>query len=269
MEDTCYNDKVFSYRECSDCQVIFIDPFPDSGDYEKMYSDYTDHIYESATGRYAALLEKVIRVHPGAVSLADYGCGNAELMQDAASKGFEVTGIEYDPGFVAKLKSRLPAFSFETIEEFPGSPESYDIIVMNNVLEHVTNPNEILKLIRYKLNENGLILCLGPIENNFTLAQVFRRMMFGLRKRIRSKKADHPPYHITFTNYTNQKGIFEKNGFKEVFMETDEDPWPFPEEIRSQSFTNTILAIIARISVKLSRKLSKKAGNTFIYLGRK
>lgn len=35
--DVIFNDKHFSYLQCSDCRLIFISPFPDNEDFIKMY----------------------------------------------------------------------------------------------------------------------------------------------------------------------------------------------------------------------------------------
>ncbi|MFN5417920.1 MAG: class I SAM-dependent methyltransferase [Flavobacteriia bacterium] len=271
LEDTFFNDKTFSYLQCKKCSVIYIDPFPDQSDYEVMYPvEYQGEIFQKATQKYFRLFEQIKIYRPGAKTILDYGCGNAELICDAKAFGFVPSGVEYSPVFITEVRKRNPEIDFFTIDDFhQKNNDQYDIIVMNNVLEHLTNPNEILQQLKDKLNENGLLICLGPIENNFTLALFFRKMIFGIRKKILNKKATHVPYHISFTNVENQKMIFVQNKLKELYFSTEEVAWPFPEKINYKSPKSILFASIAKISMGISKLFSKTAGNTFLYIGTK
>ncbi|MGV3631333.1 MAG: class I SAM-dependent methyltransferase [Bacteroidota bacterium] len=251
--------------------MIFIDPFPDEKDYKAMYPvEYQGTIFKAASGKYRELFRQIRQFNPAAKNLLDYGCGNAELVCDAAAYGYTSAGVEYNPGFVAELKRENPAYDFMTIDDFYGSgAQTYDVIVLNNVLEHITNPNEILTKLRSRLNEGGLLVCLGPVENNFTLALVFRKLIFSIRKRMFHKKASHIPYHITFTTVQNQKLIFRQNQFTELSFRTDEVAWPFPAAISFKSPKSIVFGSLAKISMACSKLFSRNAGNTFTYIGRK
>lgn len=270
MEDTNYNQKTFSYLRCKNCRVIYLEPYPLPEDYDKMYDNtYTEDVFTAPTGKYFGLFDQVLTVFNEAKSLLDYGCGNSELLQDGAEKGFLSSGVEYSPEFVEELRKRIPNFNFQTTTDFEASSEKYDVIVLNNVLEHLTNPNEVLKLIRTRLNENGVFVCLGPIEDNFTFALMFRKSIFYLRKKLSGKPSTHPPYHITFTNYQNQLEMFSKNGFKMRYYYTREDAWPFPEKVTIRPISHFVTSIVAKCSMFWSTKMNKKAGNVFTYIGQK
>lgn len=271
LEDTSFNNKTFSYPQCEQCKVIYISPFPDQSDYQAMYPvEYQGEIFGEATQKYFSLFEQLKKYHPEIKTVLDYGCGNAELICDAKAFGFVPTGVEYSPYFVAEVQKKNSEIDFFTIDDFRHkNNDQYDVIVMNNVLEHLTNPNEILQQLKDKLNENGLLICLGPIENNFTLALLFRKMIFGIRKKLLNKKASHIPYHISFTNVKNQKMIFAKNSFKELHFSTEEVAWPFPEKINFKSPKSVLFGTIAKISMGMSKLFSKTAGNTFVYIGTK
>lgn len=269
LEDTIFNNKTFSYIECQECRVIFTNPFPDKNDYEVMYPvEYQGEIFRDTKKKYFSLFERIKSIRPQTKTILDYGCGNAELICDARSFGFTPTGVEYSPHFVEKLRENNPDIDFFTLVDFlEKDTVKYNVIILNNVLEHLINPNEILQKLKDKLQENGLLVCLGPIENNFTIALLFRKLIFSIRKKIVHKKASHIPYHITFTNVKNQKMIFAQNGFSELYFETKETAWPFPEKIDFKSMKNILFGSIAKISKLTSKIFSKNSGNTFVYIG--
>ena len=270
MEDNSFNEKIFQYLNCNSCKTIYIYPFPDDNDYLKMYPvEYQGDVFTAPTENYKDLFNLLKKYLPEAKSLLDYGCGNSELLMNAMANNYTVTGVEYNQNFVQKLRELLPNINFHNLNDFYSQNEKYDIIVLNNVLEHVTNPNEVLTFIHSRLSDNGLFVCLGPVENNFNIAHTFRRTIFGLRNMFFKSKTNHCPYHITFTNVKNQKMIFEKNNFKECHFKTGEITWPFPEKVEFNSFKGFVLGLIAQISLKVSKLFSSNAGNLFTYIGRK
>lgn len=270
LEDTFFNGKKFAYLKCASCKVIYVNPLPIDDDYEKMYpSEYQGEIFNTSSSKYDDLFKKILEFNPKAKSILDYGCGNGELLINAQEFGFKAEGTEYNPSVVDDLNKQNPEIKFYTIQDFFSQTNlSYDMIVLNNVLEHLTNPNEILSLLSSKLSNEGLIVCLGPIENNFTIALLFRKMLFNFRKKILNKAVNHVPYHITFTNAQNQRMIFGRNNFEELYFKTDEMAWPFPNKIVFNSPKLFLFSIIAKISTKTSRLFNRNAGNIFTYIGK-
>ncbi|MES2588748.1 MAG: class I SAM-dependent methyltransferase, partial [Bacteroidota bacterium] len=269
IPSTIFNNKTFDYLNCTNCDVIYINPYPNDEDYLEMYpSEYQGEILVNETSKYDKIFHQLKSYNSDIESILDYGCGNAELLVNSKKFFSKVVGSEYNPVFVKELKLQIPEFTFFDLQEFDNTTDKYDVIVMNNVLEHLTNPNEVLQNLKNRLTDNGFLLCLGPIENNFTIALMFRKKIYQLRNLL-SKKANHFPYHITFTNLKNQKEIFTANNFDIVDCKTEEDAWPFPEKIDFSSIKNFFYSIIASTSIKLSKLINKNAGNTFIIIARK
>jgi 2-polyprenyl-3-methyl-5-hydroxy-6-metoxy-1,4-benzoquinol methylase len=270
MSSTLFNSKKFDYLSCTNCDVIYVHPFPNEEDYIAMYPpSYQGELINSKNLIYDKIFDKIKTFSINAENILDYGCGYGELLFHADQKGFKTYGVEYNEKYIEILKKRYKQTSFMSISEFDSSVNFYDIIILNNVLEHVANPNELLQKLKSKLNDKGILVVIGPIENNFTIAQSFRQFFFTLKRKIKNNVSNHPPYHITFTNYDNQLEIFGRNGYKFLLFETSESAWPFPEKISLKSFGFFIKSIIAFISIKLSPIINKKSGNTFIYIGGK
>jgi 2-polyprenyl-3-methyl-5-hydroxy-6-metoxy-1,4-benzoquinol methylase len=156
-----------------------------------------------------------------------------------------------------------------TIDEFFKSEDKFDIIFLSNVLEHLTNPKEIMQLLKGRLTDNGLFVLEGPIENNFNLTQLVRKTLFFIRKYIFRKKASHVPTHILYSNRKNQEQLFKDIGLETLYFDIDESNWPFPSNYADcKSMMQKAMYWIATFSVKMSKNFPWW-GNNFTYIGKK
>jgi SAM-dependent methyltransferase len=266
-ENTLFNDKEFSYLKCGNCNLVYINPFPDNGDLEKMYPiTYQGALAGSPNGCYDWLFKDIEKT--GKYNrILDYGCGEGKFVLEAITKGYEVTGVEFNPELVKNLKLAFPQANFLSTSEFFENDELFDIIFLGNVLEHLTNPREMIQIFKRKLQVGGLLIMEGPLEDNFTLAGAFRRMFFSIRKKF-GKKVGHTPWHIFFANYDNQLSVIENAGFEKLRYNVKENPWPFPGKFSEcKSTKNLFFFLIAKLSIIFGYFIPK-SGNVFTYIGR-
>lgn len=266
---TIFNKKKFDYLKCLDCELIYVYPFPNENDYAAMYPPtYQGEFNKINNSQYDDLFILIKSyTSDDTKKLLDYGCGNGDLLYQAKNLGFNVSGVEYNSENINVLKKNIPSTPFYEINEFNDIDEKFDIIILNNVLEHVINPNELIQSL--KLKSNGILVVLGPMEENFSIAQIIRKIYFLFKKIFTQTTASHPPYHITFTNHNNQLEIFQKNNFEKLTFITKETAWPFPNNVNFTSIGSFFKSVIALISIKSSKLFSNKAGNIFIYIGKK
>ena len=78
--------------------------------------------------------------------------------------GAESWGIEMITEVAEIAKDRVDNILVDKIEDVLCSiPDNYfDCITFNNVLEHLIEPTEVLKMIRPKLSHNGIIIASIP-----------------------------------------------------------------------------------------------------------
>jgi 2-polyprenyl-3-methyl-5-hydroxy-6-metoxy-1,4-benzoquinol methylase len=230
--------------------------------------EYQGALAGEAYGRYDVLFEK-IQSFGKFNSVLDYGCGGGQFVVEAIKNGFLVTGTEYNPELVTNLSGAFPKASFQTINDFFNSTSTFDIIFLCNVLEHLTNPKEIMLKLKSRLNSNGVIVLEGPIENNFNLTQITRKIIFYIRKNLFNKKAAHTPTHILYSDRKNQEQFFKDIGFDTLYLKIEESNWPYPSDYNEcKSLMQKMMYFIATFSVKMS-KLFSFWGNNFTYIGRK
>lgn len=283
---TLFNDRIFEYIRCNQCQLVQLRPLPNELDYEKMYpTDYqeknvdksiSEDIHKPMLGlriSYQTQFDWIRRQVGVQAKILDYGCGNGHFINNSYHAGFHhCSAAEFNPEMVSMLQGELPHIKFYTVEEvLANSSISFDVIRMSNVLEHLINPKEILYKLKERLTENGILIIEGPLEANFYLMNMVNRLYFNISMWMNSEKyTTQPPYHIFFSNAQNQLQLFDKVGLKKIQYQIIENTWPYQENILSAiGIRNKTLSILANLSRWVSNKVPFSWGNTFIYIGKK
>lgn len=204
---------------------------------------------------------------PG-IRLLDYGCGRGDMVGQALQEKFEVSGVEFRDSLVTELSEKFKGACFWRLEEFwTAETGLFDIIYLNNVLEHTSDPVALIQRLKGKLSENGIMVVEGPLEANFTLAQWIRDTVFGLRKGMRRTPLQHPPYHLFFSQRRNQQELFARNGLNALEFCLAEQAWPFPAQWKeAHGIKQKGCFLLALASIFVS-KLSPRFGNYFLYIG--
>jgi 2-polyprenyl-3-methyl-5-hydroxy-6-metoxy-1,4-benzoquinol methylase len=114
-----------------------------------------------------------------AKKILEIGCGQANFSSQFTKEGVEVWGVEPDEKAVKIASKKIFKILRGTIDEnIKLLPNNYfDVIIMNDVLEHLIHPDEVLKSLKVKLNNDGLAVSSIPnvrySKNIFNL--IFKR----------------------------------------------------------------------------------------------
>lgn len=269
LPPTQFNEKVFEYRECLDCHLHFLFPNLTEDDLKKLYaSSYHDAFYfkkEAPSARNLKLLQRM----GIAETILDFGCGDGGFIKECERLGFKCTGVEFDPELVTRLKRENSQSAYWVANDFyEQNEETYDLIHLGDVLEHMSNPREFLLKIKKYLKPHGSLMVHGPLENNSNWAFFLRKTVFSLKKKLWGKRfADHAPFHTFFASRKNQLHFFEMMGFRTSYVEIYEEAWPFVEKWSEVKTPGQFLKyVIARFSIAFS-KLLPHWGNRLSYLG--
>lgn len=280
-----FNNKLFHYVRCKQCSLVYLVPFPDGSDYIAMYppsyqgnqaeTSIQDDPYVKLGGlrfTYGYQFDKIRKLIGNTARILDYGCGTGHFLGNAVHYGFDCDGAEFSSEYVETLQKSFNKSSFFTIDKVLADefPEKYDVIRLSNVLEHLDQPRQIIARLEKLLNPGGLILVEGPIEDNFSIAELFRKIYFRIGKLFfPARTVSSPPYHIFFSNAKNQLQFFRNCKFETIHFATSEDSWPFPASLKeAMGIAQKISAIVAKFSIKATKIRGGKWGNIFIYIGR-
>jgi 2-polyprenyl-3-methyl-5-hydroxy-6-metoxy-1,4-benzoquinol methylase len=146
------------------------------------------------------------------VVVLDFGCGEGELIELLSKKGYQVDGIDVAQINIDNAKKRLHKTGLDSKVK-KGSlddlEEKYDLIVMDNVIEHIASDEikNVVKKAKEKLNENGQILIITPSAFSGPHDVSGEFLPIG-------KKAEG--FHFKEYTVTELKRLFEEDGFKSV-----------------------------------------------------
>jgi SAM-dependent methyltransferase len=139
--------------------------------------------------------------------LLDVGSGPGFFLQTAKERGWRVLGIE--PSRQAAAHAR--DLGLEVVEGLfnadtaPGLGR-FDVVHLNNVLEHVADPVELLALARELLDKGGL-LCLN-VPNDFSPFQASARAALNLREWWAA-----PPHRLNYFDFESLSLLVSRLGF--------------------------------------------------------
>ncbi|MCI9337708.1 MAG: class I SAM-dependent methyltransferase [Lachnospiraceae bacterium] len=124
--------------------------------------------------------------------ILDYGCGYGFFIEMMEREGYCLDGIEISKDKLVVCKARLgeTAKRIKAInllnEELPEYMENrYDLITMFHLLEHITQPIELLKKVKKMLNEKGhLVIEVPNVANKMMEASEAYNDFFYIRDHV-------------------------------------------------------------------------------------
>lgn len=147
-------------------------------------------------------------VSPGQVML-DVGCGIGLSLLEAQALGAHAYGIEADPNvrvIADDLKLRIHVGS---LHDQPFPDVSFDLIVLNQVIEHIPDPGKALAALKERLKPMGRIVLVFPNRDSFW-------------RRISGEKWInwHVPYHLHHFSAKGFRALAQRHGYRIIRQKT-------------------------------------------------
>jgi ubiquinone/menaquinone biosynthesis C-methylase UbiE len=128
------------------------------------------YVSEYARGHHvvATLRKYVPRLEIAGADVLDIGCGDAGVPIAFAEAGARAAGIEPQPSSVQRGRVRVEEHGVAVdlrqgvAESLPYPDGSFDLVLLDNVLEHVRDQARTLDEIRRVLRPNGLLYLVTP-----------------------------------------------------------------------------------------------------------
>ena len=146
---------------------------------------------------------------PKNVRVLDVGCGFGETLAYHAARGCEAYGIEADENILRVgerygLNVRAGLFDPSYYE-----PESFDYVTMDQVIEHVADPQDFMRGIAKVLKPGGMVILSTPNGSSYG-ARLFGRRWINW----------HIPYHLQHFSRRSLKIVAEDSGFRVQSIKT-------------------------------------------------
>lgn len=147
-----------------------------------------------------------------ASSLLDIGCGEGFALNYFKNNGWDVTGVDYS---VSGLKQHHPHLVedliqgniFEIIQKLVQQGSRYDVVWLDNVLEHVIDPENMLELCSQLSKDNGVLVI--EVPNDYSDLQE-ELISSG---RIHNKYWEAYPDHLSYFSRNSLVNLCEAKGW--------------------------------------------------------
>lgn len=165
----------------------------------------------------ARLLERLAALKSPPARLLDVGSGPGFLLAQARTVGFEAEGVEPDANTVeaARVDGAMVRHGYFPDVLEPG--ETFDVIVFNDVLEHIPDLDAALVASVERLSSGG-VLCLNCPDRNgfyFRTATILDGLgMGGALARLWQRGLPSP--HIWYFTAANLRQALARHGLAEV-----------------------------------------------------
>ena len=150
--------------KCKECKFVFMDRIPTPEELDAMYGSYSygrEEILSPITAKSYNILLDEFEKYRKTNKILDMGCGRGWFLLEAKKRGWEVYGTEF-----SKKAVEICTNNGITMEKERFNINDFDIITLFEVIEHINNPNEILKSIYNMLRLDGLFYCTTPNFNS-------------------------------------------------------------------------------------------------------
>jgi len=189
----------YSLRQCLNCGLFFVWPQPSPEELNLLYSRTQGYFSTAATdlaktsGQSALSLHKILQAHDvGTGTLLDIGCATGVLIFHMGKLGYTVAGCDVNAEAVRIATDNGLDAKVGDLASLRYKAESFDIINMGDVLEHVASPYNLLRTAFSLLKPGGTIVISTPNSNS----------SFALSTLLLSRKTGFPwahseaPYHL-------------------------------------------------------------------------
>lgn len=144
-------------------------------------------------GRYDQLYDMMLKYINNNVRVLDIGCAMGGFLDYLHAKGIKnLSGIDSTPKYVnyAKQKNNY-AIKLGSAESIPFEDNSFDLLVMDQVLEHLVEPRRAFQEAKRVLVEGGLF-CIGvPDASRYDKTYFFDFYWFLMREHIQHFDSEH------------------------------------------------------------------------------
>ncbi|MGM0647961.1 MAG: class I SAM-dependent methyltransferase [Bacteroidota bacterium] len=178
-QDWFLSQQEFVIEQCEKCGFLFTNPRPSDDDLGGYYKSeaYISHsnsgqgivnqVYKLVRGYTVKQKYKVVRMFKPGRRILDIGCGTGELLNFFKESNWEVRGIEPDADAraFAKKEYDLPVDQEDALDQMDDN--SFDVITMWHVLEHVAGLNKRMRTIRRLLKDDGVVVIAVPNPEAF------------------------------------------------------------------------------------------------------
>jgi 2-polyprenyl-3-methyl-5-hydroxy-6-metoxy-1,4-benzoquinol methylase len=183
------------------------------GSYELAYNQDELHYFNAKLEQRFAVLQRYLKSSENEPRLLDVGCGEGYALNFFRKQGWSVRGVDFSS---AGVKSKNPdcldalvngdIFTLLKTEILAGN--NYEVVWLQNVLEHVLDPLDLLRSLQSLVKPGGVLVVTVP--NDCSMTQI---------DALNAKHIDHafwvaPPAHLSYFDSSSLVNTANHTGWK-------------------------------------------------------
>ena len=243
------SDEVFIYEYCRKCKATVLLSVPD--DLSKYYPSNYHYVPSTVQeienfSHHESYKIDLIKRFIDSGSLLEIGSSNGSFAFLAKKNGFDVNAVEMNERCCDFLNNvlKIKTFqSFDTLATLREIKKSYDVIVFWHVIEHLSNPFEVLETCTKLLTSNGILVIAAPNPSSLQF-KIFKEKWVHL----------DAPRHITLIPISELSSRCQSYGLIPEFI-TTRDPGGISWNLFGWRFSLSNMT-----NKKISQKVLNKIG---------
>lgn len=220
--------KGHNFYTCKGCGLVCLNPQPSNlkdlyGEKYYMEKGYQD--YESRFFKYKDIFEelfkerlKMIQRFKKSGKVLDLGCAHGFLLNYLKQNGFDSYGLDISDYAVSYAKKNFDIPIYQGDVDTANLPEKeFDVIIMLDLIEHVSNPVETLEKVKRFLKDDGILIIQTPYDiYHWEIAA--NTLLSG--NKIGTSEPSAAPMHLFFFSPRTFKKMAIKSGYRIARFET-------------------------------------------------
>ncbi len=217
-------ERSYTCVRCRRCAFHFVNPEPDEGEllalYDAAYEEGHRATWHGLEDELNSAVVELLRAH-GVTSVVDLGAGQGRFVQMARGAGLAAEGVEPSAANCRAAAVRYGlALQRATIRAFleTAPPGDLAAVTLLNVLEHLPDPQGVLRDLFATVRPGGLVVVVVPnVRFTLLLGWVRRRLgfrdVFMLESARFTQQGFDPPIHLSSFDAVHLRRALESAGF--------------------------------------------------------
>lgn len=246
---------IYNYYICRKCNLIFLDSSKNEGknhysdDYHSYFGLREKNVIKTWLNNLGLKKRlKIVYKHKLNGNLLDIGCATGEFLKNLSLNGnWKLYGIEPNTSARKKTENETDIQTFPDLFEARFPSDYFDIVTMWDVIEHISNPNELLIEINRILRVSGVLIIKTP-DISSPEARFFEKFWSGLEA----------PWHLFLLSKTSIEKLLIKNKFANFrYYQPNIDYSTFSNSLLNYFFLNntSILKVVRTLLFRYPFKL--------------
>lgn len=213
-------DKKFYFVQCRNCGHEYLTPRPKP---ESVHKAYPDNYYTLAgrhsgnKSRLVPVLKKIVigkrlsafeAILKGRASVFEAGCGDCSLLIDLKMKNsdLDVSGIDlsFTPSTLASCERLGIKLIKGNVESVEFKEDTFELVIANQLIEHLGNPDAFIEKMSRALKENGCISLETPDREGYDRA-FFKKSFWG---------GYYFPRHFHLFDFKSLESLIARHGLR-------------------------------------------------------